>query len=126
MSDRFAFLSRKIDPERRPERPSNAQHTPGQPGVVPVVLRLFSLVLIVIALFLLAIDMLSSLESGALVVRSLQQVWALADGASLARVNAWATQHDGLAAAFAAVLGLPGWGVTGVLGVLIAFLAGRN
>lgn len=126
MSDRFAFLSRRIDPERRPERPSNAQHSPGQPGAIPVMLRLFSLMLILIALFLLAIDMLSSLESGGLVVRSLQQVWALSDGASLARLNAWATRHDGLAASLTAVLALPGWGVTGVLGVLIAFLAGRN
>lgn len=125
MNDRLAFLSRKDDPERKPERPLRAKRDPGQPGAVAVTLRLFSLALIVAALLLLAIDMLSSLESGTLVVRSLQQVWTLADGASLARFTGWMAGHGGLAAADS-VLALPGWGITGVLGVLIAFLAGRN
>ncbi len=122
-----AFLSKKDGPEGEPQRvPGGLRHL-GNPKFVSITLRLFSLVLILAALLLLCIDMLSSLEGGGqLVVRSLQQVWALADDASLTRFLAWLKTHEAFAAPTVTALALPGWGVTGVLGVLIAFLAGRH
>lgn len=123
----LAFLSKKEGPERAPDgTPGRLRHL-GNPKFVSIALRLFSLVLILVALLLLCIDMLTSLEGGGqLTVRSLQQVWALADSASLARFTAWVKVRDGLAELASTFLALPGWGVTGVLGVLIAFLAGRH
>lgn len=122
-----AFLSRKNGPEGEPGgTPGGLRHL-GNPKFVSITLRLFSLVLIIVALLLLCIDMLSSLEGGGqLVVRSLQQVWALADNASLTRFLTWLQTHAAFAAPTLTALALPGWGVTGVLGVLIAFLAGRH
>jgi hypothetical protein len=124
----FAFLSRKNDPEREPgESPGGGIRHLGNPKFVSITLRLFSLALILAAMLLLAIDMLSSLEAGGqLTVRSLQQVWELASGDSFAHFTAWLKSHPGFAAPTATFLALPGWGVTGVLGVLIAFLAGRH
>jgi hypothetical protein len=123
----LAFLSKKGGPEREPEgTPGGLRHL-RNPKFVSIALRLFSLALILAALLLLCIDMLSSLESGGrLTVRSLEQVWALADSASLAQTTAWLKFHGGLAEWTTPLLALPGWGVTGVLGVLIAFLAGRH
>ena len=123
-----AFLSRKTGPEGEPGGgvPGGLRHL-GNPKFVSITLRLFSLALIIAALLLLCIDMLSSLEGGGqLVVRSLQQVWALADNTSLTRFLAWLKTHEAFAAPVLTALALPGWGVTGVLGVLIAFLAGRH
>ena len=94
----LAFLSKKEGPERAPDgTPGRLRHL-GNPKFVSIALRLFSLVLILVALLLLCIDMLTSLEGGGqLTVRSLQQVWALADSASLARFTAWVKARDGLA-----------------------------
>lgn len=123
----LAFLSKKDGPERGPDgAPGGLRHL-GNPKFVSIALRLFSLALIAGALLLLCIDMLSSLESGGqLTVRSLQQVWALGNAASLAQFTDWLKAHPGFAAPAATFLSLPGWGVTGVLGVLIAFLSGRH
>lgn len=123
----FAFLSRKDDPERGPEGGPQGLYKMGSPKFVSIALRLFSLALIVIAMWLLSIDMLSSLEAGGqLTVRSLDQVWQLVAGGSYAGFTLWLKAHDGLATPVRALLALPGWGVSGVLGVLIAFLAGRH
>ncbi len=123
-----AFLSKKSGPDGEPESaPGKGLRHLGNPKFVSITLRLFSLALILVALLLLCIDMLSSLEGGGqLVVRSLQQVWALGDNASLTRFLAWLKTHEAFAAPTITALALPGWGVTGVLGVLIAFLAGRH
>jgi len=121
------FLNRKDEPRREPgETPGGLRHL-GNPKFVSIALRLFSLVLILGAMWLLSIDMLTSLEAGGqLTVRSLQQVWQLAGGDSYAHFTTWLKTHNGFAAPVATALALPGWGVTGVLGVLIAFLAGRH
>jgi hypothetical protein len=123
----FAFLRRKDEPDREPGESPGGLRQIHNPKFVSIALRLFSLALILAAMLLLSIDMLSSLEAGGqLTVRSLQQVWALAGADSFAQFAGWLKTHPGFAAATATFLSLPGWGVTGVLGVLIAFLAGRH
>lgn len=124
----FAFLRRKEEPGREPgESPAGGLRQIHNPKFVSIALRLFSLALILAAMLLLSIDMLSSLEAGGqLTVRSLQQVWELASADSFAHFTAWLKAHPGFAAPTGTFLALPGWGVTGVLGVLIAFLAGRH
>lgn len=126
-SSGLQFLSKKDDPERAPKGTPNRLRHLGNPKFVSIALRLVSLLLVVSALWLLSIDMLSSLEAGGrLTVRSLQQVWQLAGADSFAQFAAWLKSHPGFASPAATFLALPGWGVTGVLGVLIAFLAGRH
>jgi hypothetical protein len=124
---RFAFLRRKDEPGREPGESPGGLRKLHNPKCVSIALRLFSLALILTAMLLLSIDMLSSLEAGGqLTVRSLQQVWELASAGSFAHFTAWLKANPGFAAPAATFLALPGWGVTGVLGVLIAFLAGRH
>ena len=93
-----------------------------------VFMRLISLILIVAALMLLGADAVTSLEKGGeLTVRSLDTVWMIVNPASLFTVKTWLHDH----AAFAAqpvysFLSSPGWGVTGVIGVILAFVFGRR
>lgn len=123
----FVFLSRKDDPGREPGSSPGGLHKIHHPRLVSIALRLFSLALILCAMWLLSIDMLSSLEAGGqLTVRSLDQVWMLLATDGHARFISWLKAHNGLAAPVATFLALPGWGVMGVLGVLIAFLSGRH
>ena len=94
-----------------------------------VALRLFGLVLIALALMLLGADAVTSLDRGGeITVRSVEQVWSLIAPGGVAVFKAWAQHHWPPAAmhAFETVLTLPGWGVTGVPGVVINFLAGRT
>jgi hypothetical protein len=94
-----------------------------------VALRFISLVLIVFALMLLGADLITSLEKGGTItVRSIEQVWALFSKSSEVAFTAW-LQHS-LPATVAGwintVLSLPSWSLTGVLGVILAFLFGRR
>ena len=94
-----------------------------------IVLRLLSLVLIVLALMMLGADVLTTLEKGgAITVRSIEQVWALISAGGPAAFKAWL--ESALPATVAgwieSILTLPGWGVCGVLGVILAFLFGRR
>jgi hypothetical protein len=94
-----------------------------------VALRLIGLVLIALALMLLGADAVTSLDRGGeITVRSLEQVWSLIAPGGVATFKDWAQHHWPPAAmhAFDTVLTLPGWGVTGVPGVVINFLAGRT
>ncbi len=93
-----------------------------------VFMRLISLVLVVIALLLLGADAVSSLEKGGeLTVRSLDTVWSIIDAASLERFKAWLHDHaPGIAQPVYSFMSSPGWGVTGVVGVLLAFVFGRR
>jgi hypothetical protein len=94
-----------------------------------VVVRFVSLVLIVVALMLLGADMITSLENhGRIAVRSLEQVWALVSRSGLAGFKAWLAQAlpSPVPAWIGAVLGLPAWAFTGVVGVVLAFLFGRR
>ncbi len=95
-----------------------------------IVLRIISLILIVLALMLLGADCVTSLENGngAITVRSLEAVWAIADRASIDGFKALA--NNNLPAMVTgwifALLAAPGWAVTGVIGVVLAFLFGRR
>lgn len=93
-----------------------------------VFLRLVSLVLIVIALMLLGADAVTSLEKGGEVtVRSLDTVWGLMNPGVLDAFKRWVQDNAAFAARFVySFLGLPGWGVAGVIGVILAFIFGRK
>lgn len=94
-----------------------------------VVMRLISLVLVVAALMLLGADGITSLEHhGQIAVRSLGTVWALFDKSAVEAFAGWNAAHlpAFLARAVAGLLALPGWAVTGVIGVILAFIFGRR
>jgi hypothetical protein len=94
-----------------------------------VVLRFISLVLIMIGLMLLGADLITSLEKhGPITVRSLEEVWALTSRTSAAAFNIWMQRSlpPGVVSGVGAVLALPAWAPTGVLGVVLAFLFGRR
>jgi hypothetical protein len=93
-----------------------------------VLMRLVSLVLIVIALLLLGADAISSLErGGALTVRSADAIWSLLDPASLESFKIWLHDDAGFAAQpVYSFLAIPGWGLTGVIGVILAFVFGKR
>jgi hypothetical protein len=91
-------------------------------------MRLIALVLIVTALVLLGADTLTSLEKGGeITVRSLGLIWSLLEPTSLALFKGW-VQHNMpfLAQTVYSALAMPGWGLIGVVGVLIAFIFGRK
>ncbi len=90
-----------------------------------VLMRLLSLCLIVAALMLLGADAVTSLEKGGEVtVRSLGTVWGLLGPGGLDGFKAWVQHHAGFAAQFVySFLALPSWSVTGVPGVILAFVA---
>jgi hypothetical protein len=91
-------------------------------------MRVIALVMIVTALVLLGADALTSLEKGGVItVRSLDQIWSLLGPKSLNAFKSWA-QHDvpALAQSIYSALAMPGWGLIGVVGVLIAFIFGRR
>lgn len=94
-----------------------------------VILRFISLFLIVVALMLLGADLITSLEKGGQIsARSVDQVWALFDKGSLDGFKAW-LQHTlpaPIPGWIYALFALPAWGITGVLGVIMAFLFGRK
>lgn len=92
-------------------------------------LRFVSLALIVIALTLLGADMVNSLQKGGqIVVHSIDQVWGFLAPAGIAGAKAWVSHAlpSPLPDWFYSVLALPAWALTGVLGVVIAFLFGRR
>ena len=92
-------------------------------------LRLISLVLVALALMLLGADLVTSLDRGGqITVRSVEQVWAMFSAHGVANFKDWAQHHwpPGAMHAFDKVLTLPGWGVAGVPGVLLNFIAGRS
>jgi hypothetical protein len=93
-----------------------------------VLMRLVSLVLIIAALMLLGADAVTSLEKGGEVtVRSLGTVWGLLDPGTLDAFKAWVQNHAAFAAqSVYSALALPGWSITGVIGVILAFVFGRK
>jgi hypothetical protein len=93
-----------------------------------VLMRLISLILIVAALMLLGADAVTSLEKGGdITVRSMDVVWALLNKHSLDAFKSWVQHHLPFAAqSVYSFLALPGWAVTGVLGVILSFIFGRK
>jgi len=93
-----------------------------------VVMRLFSLFLVVIALMLLGADAITSLEhQGQITVRSFETLWGLFDPGALAGFKSWAANKLPLWLANAAysVIAIPAWSI-GVIGVILAFVFGRK
>lgn len=94
-----------------------------------IVLRFVSLILLVVALMLLGADAVTSLERGGLVtVRSIDQVWTLLGRGSIDAFKAW-LEHSlpsPVPGWMYSVLALPAWALTGVLGVVLAFVFGRH
>ncbi|HEX4118691.1 MAG TPA: hypothetical protein VHX99_07800 [Rhizomicrobium sp.] len=93
-----------------------------------VVMRLVSLILIVTALTLLGADAVTSLERGGdLTVRSLGTIWGMIHPGSLNEFKSWVQNHAAfMAQGVYSSLALPGWAVTGVVGVILAFVFGRR
>jgi hypothetical protein len=93
-----------------------------------VVMRLISLILIVTALLLLGADAVTSLERGGeLTVRSLGTIWGVIHPGSLTAFKSWVQNHAAfMAQGVYSSLALPGWAVTGVVGVILAFVFGRR
>lgn len=96
---------------------------------IGLALRFVSLALIVIAVTLLGADMVASLQKGGqIVVHSIEQLWGFLSPSSIAGAKAWVGHAlpSPLPDWFYSVLALPAWALTGVLGVVIAFLFGRR
>ena len=79
---------------------------------------------------LLGADLITSLEKhGAITVRSLKRMWTLTKAETNASAfNVW-MQHalpSPVPGWVGAVLNLPAWALTGVLGVVLAFIFGRK
>jgi hypothetical protein len=93
-----------------------------------VLMRLIALLLVVSALMLLGADAVTSLEKGGeITVRSLGTIWALFDKTGVEAFKAWVQHHAPFAAqGVYSSLALPGWAVSGVLGVILAFIFGRK
>ncbi len=93
-----------------------------------VLLRLISLILIVAALLFLGADAVTSLERGGeLTVRSLDAIWATLDPHGLEAFKSWVQNHAAfMAQGIYSSLALPAWAVTGVIGVILAFVFGRR
>ncbi len=94
-----------------------------------VALRFVSLILIALALMLLGADVVTSLDKGGeITVRSIEQVWALFSKGGVEAFQAWMghVPPAPVARGIETVLALPGWAVSGVLGVLLNFLSGRS
>ncbi len=103
-------------------------HFFGKACVLTVLMRLIALAMIATALVLLGADALTSLEKGGEIsVRSLGLIWSIVHPGSLDAFKDWA-QHSVpfLAQTIYSALAMPGWGLIGVFGVLIAFIFGRK
>ncbi len=81
--------------------------------------RFIAWVLVALAVALLGADGVSSLESGEPVMRSTADILAMfgLDGANLVE-----NSPGGVSQALGAVLGLPLWGVLGVIGVVLTLI----
>ena len=91
-------------------------------------MRLFSLLLVVIALMLLGADAITSLEHpGKITVRSFEMIWSLFNPGALASFKAWsASALPGFVSnGIASVIAIPAWSI-GVIGVIFAFIFGRK
>jgi len=94
-----------------------------------MVLRFISLFLIALALMLLGADIVSSLDKGGVItVRSIETVWSMISKGGVDAFKAWLehTLPSPLPGGIETLLTVPAWGLTGVLGVILAFLVGRR
>ena len=88
-----------------------------------VIFRLFGFLLIAAALVALGADVLHSLQSGHIEIRSLSEAWALLHQSSLDGFNAWVvSKAPSIAETVAMIMSYPAWAVLGVIGIVIAGL----
>jgi hypothetical protein len=122
----FFYGGNRINPDPRPCLWAAAARAICR--LMAVVMRLISLILIVAALMLLGADAVTSLERGGeLTVRNLGAIWALFHAGSLNLFKSWVQNHAAfMAQGVYSALALPGWAVTGVIGVILAFIFGRK
>ena len=93
-----------------------------------LVLRIVGTVLIAFAVILLIIDGTKSLAANQIVLTSLDATWTQIHVQSLEAVKQFLASRlfgPGLETGVAAILGFPGWAVSGVPGLLLAW-AGRS
>jgi len=97
-------------------------------AAVYVVFRLISLILIAVALMLMGADVIASFEKGGVVVRTIEQFWTIFDAGGLSTFKTWvgASVPAPLSEWIYSVLSMWAFGVTGVIGVILAFLFGRR
>jgi hypothetical protein len=96
---------------------------------VYVALRLISLILIVLGLMLLGADVITSLERhGQITTRSIEQVWSAIDPNGPLSFKAWLERSlpSPVPGWIEALLNIWGWVITGMIGVILAFLFGRR
>ncbi len=93
-----------------------------------VLFRFISLILIVVALMLLGADVVTSLEKNEIAVRTVEQVWALVGKGGLMEFKSWvqAALPGPLRNWVYSILNMWAFGISGVLGVILAFLFGRR
>lgn len=93
-----------------------------------VLFRFISLILIVVALMLLGADVVTSLEKNEIAVRTVEQVWALVGKSGLMEFKSWvqAALPGPLRNWVYSILNMWAFGISGVLGVILAFLFGRR
>ena len=90
-------------------------------------MRLISLILIVLALMLLGADTVTSLERAAKSRCAPRRVWTIIDADGLTNFKNWVQHYlPFLAQGVYSSLALPGWAMTGVIGVILAFIFGRK
>ena len=91
-------------------------------------MRLFSLLLVVIALMLLGADAITSLEHpGKITMRSFEVIWSLFNPGALAAFKSWVGDKlpGFLANGIYSAIAIPAWSI-GVIGVIFAFVFGRK
>lgn len=90
-------------------------------------LRFISLILIVTGIVLLGADVLTSLDQGgAITVRSTEDVWTILNPGSLGAFKTWVQHSAPWALGITqAMLRVWGWALTGIPGVVLAFVPGR-
>jgi hypothetical protein len=91
-------------------------------------LRFFSLIFLVSGLALMGADLITSMDRGGQpYLRSVEQVWAIFDEASIVTFRDWVGQQAPWATRGVEIaLTLWGWGVLGGFGVILNFLSGRG
>jgi hypothetical protein len=77
---------------------------------------------------LLGADVITSLQQHQITVRSIGQVWGLVNPGGLEAFKSWveASLPSPVPGWIYALLSMWSWGVSGVLGVILAFLFGRR
>jgi hypothetical protein len=92
-----------------------------------LVIRIFALIMIAAALMLLGADALSSLEAGAVSLRTTAGFWEILHAGSLSGFTGWlAGLPNWLSATGSFILNAPAWSVFGVVGIVLGVIAGQH